>query len=342
MQRSTSVLAIHLTKRLCDSTALVRAIAGEMSPRTFGVCTPPVFSLVVILLLTSPANSWGAKKVKLKDIEVLTLRQGQYTTGRRSSPVPQLKCLGGSAGCQNAPAVVQCYNRGSDGYSTQWECKADMSKSQKFGTVEVTCEGYDYADDEYILAGSCGLEYSLDRTGYGGGSTYEYSTYTGHSKSGSTFQTILFLCVVAFIIYVIYQNCLSPGHLNDAPPGYDEPPPDYPGSPRGGFFGGGGGGMPPPPPGFRPHYQTDASCGSARATPGGLGGGGFWTGAAAGGLLGYLMGNRNNAGYTTGYGYPREGTFGSSSSFGSPSSFGGPSTSSDTHTSSGFGGTRRR
>uniref|UniRef100_A0A131YEX0 Store-operated calcium entry-associated regulatory factor n=1 Tax=Rhipicephalus appendiculatus TaxID=34631 RepID=A0A131YEX0_RHIAP len=317
-----------------------------MSPRTFSSRTPLAFSLIVILLLIDPALSWGGKKVKLKDVEVLTLRQGQYTTGRRSSPVPQLTCLGGSAGCQNAPAVVQCYNRGSDGYSTQWECKADMSKSQKFGTVEVTCEGYDHADDEYILAGSCGLEYRLEKTGYGGGSTYDsykHSTYTYGSKSGSTFETILFLAVVAFVIYAIYRTCLAPGQLDDAPPAYDDgSPPDYPGPPRGGFFGGGGGGM-PPPPGFRPRYQTDASCGSARApgAAGGLGGGGFWTGAAAGGLLGYLFGNRNNAGYTTGYGYPREGTFRPSSSFGT-SSFGGASTSSETHTSSGFGGTRRR
>ena len=29
---------------------------------------------------------------------------------------------------------------------------------------------------------------------------------------------------------------------------------------------------------------------------GGLGGGNFWTGAGVGGLLGYMMGNRNNTG----------------------------------------------
>ncbi|KAL3185500.1 hypothetical protein MRX96_005036 [Rhipicephalus microplus] len=275
-----------------------------MSARTFSSRTSLALSLTVILLLIDPAHPWGGKKVKLKDVEVLTLRQGQYTTG------------------------PQCYNRGSDGYSTQWECKADMSKSQKFGTVEVTCEGYDYADDDYILAGSCGLEYRLEKTGYGGGSTYDsykHSPYTYGSKSGSTFQTILFLAVVAFVIYAMYRTCLAPGQMDDAPPAYDDEVVAC-----------------PPPPGFRPAYQTDASCGSARAHgAGGVGGGGFWTGAAAGGLLGYLLGNSNNAGYSTGYGYPREGTFRPSPSF-STSSFGGASTSSETHTSSGFGGTRRR
>lgn len=313
-----------------------------LSPRPCKNFTFLAFSFFILLVI-SPSNCWAEKKVKLKDVQVLTLRKGEYTTGRRSSPVPQLQCLGGSAGCGNAPSVVQCYNRGSDGHSTQWECKADMSKAQKFGAIEVTCEGYDYAEDDYILAGSCGLEYRLERTGHGAGSTYAYSPYYSSSKSGSFFQNILFLGGAAFVIYVIYRSCLAPpGPDGDPPPYSDDRPPDYPGSPRGGFFGGGGGGGGmPPPPGFRPTYQTDASCGAARGYgsaggSAGLGGGSFWTGAATGGLLGYMFGSRNNPGYQTSYGYPREGTFASSSSFGGSSSSGG------THTSSGFGGTRRR
>ena len=59
-------------------------------------------------------------KVRLRDVEVLTLYQGKMTTGRRSSPVLQLKCAGGSAGCSAfVPEVVQCYNRGWDGYDAQ-------------------------------------------------------------------------------------------------------------------------------------------------------------------------------------------------------------------------------
>lgn len=297
----------------------------------------------LIALFVGPSNCWGEKKVKLKDVEVLTLYQGKYTTGRRSSPVPQLQCLGGSAGCYDAPSVVQCYNKGSDGQDVQWECKADMKTSQKFGSIEVTCEGYDYADDSYILAGSCGLEYRLERTGRDGGSMYTSSKTYG--KSGSTFQNLLFLGGAAFVIYVIYQSCLAPGHRDaDATAGHDSPPPyDGPGHQGRGFFGGGGGGggAYPPPPGFRPTYHTDASCGPAGGLGGGLGGsggGGFWTGALAGGTLGYLFGNRNSGGYRPAYGYPSEGSYASTSSYSS----GGSSSAGDTHTSSGFGGTRRR
>ena len=41
------------------------------------------------------------------------------TTAHRSSPIPQLKCLGGSAQCSFTPQTVQCYNKGSDGYDVQ-------------------------------------------------------------------------------------------------------------------------------------------------------------------------------------------------------------------------------
>ena len=32
-----------------------------------------------------------------------------------------------------------------------------MDKRFKFGRITVSCEGYDYPDDPYILHGSCGV-----------------------------------------------------------------------------------------------------------------------------------------------------------------------------------------
>lgn len=64
---------------------------------------------------------WGSSdKIRLTDVNVVTLHQGRMTNSRRTHPVPQLKCVGGSAGCSAfTPSVVQCYNRGSDGYDVQ-------------------------------------------------------------------------------------------------------------------------------------------------------------------------------------------------------------------------------
>ena len=49
----------------------------------------------------------------------------------------------------------------------------------RLGSVTVACEGYDYPDDPYILAGSCGLEYSLELTQLG----REKRASTSHSSS---------------------------------------------------------------------------------------------------------------------------------------------------------------
>ena len=95
---------------------------------------------------TGGSNS-NNDKVLLEKVTALTLEQGKMTTGRRSSPVQQvrqplsplfsfyvhththththaplqMKCVGGSAGCSYAgqPRVVQCHNRGFDGYDVQ-------------------------------------------------------------------------------------------------------------------------------------------------------------------------------------------------------------------------------
>ena len=61
----------------------------------------------------------GSDRILLNDLKVLTLHHGQMTTAHRSSPIPQLKCLGGSAQCSFTPQTVQCYNKGSDGYDVQ-------------------------------------------------------------------------------------------------------------------------------------------------------------------------------------------------------------------------------
>ena len=52
------------------------------------------------------------------------------------------------------------------------------------------CEGYDYPEDPYILAGSCGLEYTLELTQQGrdkqktGGSSSYQSNYAQDSYAG--------------------------------------------------------------------------------------------------------------------------------------------------------------
>lgn len=70
---------------------------------------------------------------------------------------------------------------GWDGYDAQWECNADLDNDYKFGEVTVVCEGYDYPEDEYILRGSCALEYTLE---YASGSNRSYNYGSYHNEYG--------------------------------------------------------------------------------------------------------------------------------------------------------------
>jgi hypothetical protein len=315
----------------------------------------------------------GSDQILLKDTKVLTLYHGKYTTSRRSSPIPQLKCIGGTAGCSSfMPQVVQCYNRGFDGYDVQWECKTDMDNAYRFGKVEVSCEGYEYPEDPHILRGSCGLEYTLDLTKeghkqkqHGGGDQHNYygdrnsQGYNGNAKrtESSGFGDLIMLVVVGVIIYAIYHTCLSSSRAAGEA-GVDGDDTYRQGGPQGGNR--------PPPPGFRQDNMPGDGCGSSYNSgygsgygtgfggrgyggTGGTGGGGFWTGAATGGLLGYMFGGRGNTGYHNRQPYGRTGWgggFGSGWGSGGGSSWGSSGSmgmgSSGTRTASGFGGTRRR
>lgn len=322
-------------------------------------------------------------RMLLSEISALTLYNGKMTNARRSSAVPQLKCVGGTAANEFTPQVVQCYNRGGDGYDVQWECKTDMDNAYRFGKVEVTCEGFDHPDDPYILRGSCGLEYTLDLTmeghmnkqnkhhdyyGNHGNHDPNYHHRQGHHGTGphsnrffSVCGDLVLLCIVGLIIYAIYKTCIADRSHDQSYRSPDR-------------------GNRPPPPGFRSDYMppndgdscSSSHTGNTYGTQQGTqpAGGGFWTGAFTGGILGYMMGNRNDYG---GYGYSRPHTtyhrpspgwgswFGGrgssySSGFGSGGRTmfggggggtmfgggGGGSSSSGTRTASGFGGTKRR
>ncbi|KAK3089759.1 hypothetical protein FSP39_006272 [Pinctada imbricata] len=174
-----------------------------------------------------------------------------------------LKCVGGTAAGKFVPQVVQCYNRGSDGYDVQWECKTDMDNAYRFGNIEVICEGYDYPDDQYILRGSCGLEYTLDLTKEGYqqqqqghhdyyGQQREYqnpyfgqsSSHTGVSKKASSIVgDLIVLGIVAIIIYAVYKTCIASNNTTGYN-GNDQDRRDRWGQQR-----------QPPPPGFRDEYM---------------------------------------------------------------------------------------
>lgn len=306
--------------------------------------------ITVVFIYRTESN----EKVRLADISAITLRKGEYTTGRRSAPVPQLQCVGGSAKGRFEPRVVQCYNRGFDGNDVQWECKAEMSDHYEFGKIQVSCEGFSYPDDPFILKGSCGLEYELEFTESGrraaGSKQPSAPPYEEEKPLLYHITTAVIILVVLSVIYII---CTGPRQGNEGDryrgnSGWNSGPPPPPPPP--------GPGKRPPPPGFRtdhfsqapPTYdeacQRGASCGTgSQQGQQSDSGPGFFTGLGLGGIAGYMLG-RNSFGDSPRYRGPSQ--YERSTGFFRDEE---PSTSQrqrtpspTTRTTSGFGGTKRR
>ncbi|XP_067412985.1 store-operated calcium entry-associated regulatory factor isoform X2 [Emydura macquarii macquarii] len=258
----------------------------------------PLMSLLLILSAPGPARGWDQPgRVLLREIQALTLYRDQYTTSRRTSPIPQLQCTGGTAGCAYVPAVVQCHNKGWDGFDVQWECKADLDNSYRFGRIEVSCEGYDYPDDPYILRGSCGLQYGLELTeegqrkanNFGGsfGSSYYQTNKMNSQDSSDSGAGVIVIIVLLLLAYGCYKLFLS----NQLP--------------QQDFSNGDGysrtswqNHQTPPPPGFKSSFTgAGGSGGGVGSSHEANSGPGFWTGLGTGGLLGYLAGSQRTLHY---------------------------------------------
>ncbi|XP_069872360.1 store-operated calcium entry-associated regulatory factor isoform X2 [Dipodomys merriami] len=304
-----------------------------------------LFDLLLLLLIAGPALCWNdPDRMLLRDVKALTLHYDRYTTSRRLDPIPQLKCVGGTAGCDSyIPKVIQCQNKGWDGYDVQWECKTDLDVAYKFGKTVVSCEGYESSEDQYVLRGSCGLEYNLDYTEIGlkklkesgklpgsSFSDYYYKWYSADSCGLGGLITIGVLLTIAFVVYKLF---LSDGQCS--PPPYSEYPPYNHHSQR--FTNSAG----PAPPGFKTEFTGPHNTGRGAASGFGSAfagqgyensGPGFWTGLGTGGILGYLFGSNrtwNSRAYS-----PLGGGSGSYSACAHPET--------KTRTASGYGGTRRR
>ena len=100
------------------SSPSAMAVAAVGRPRALRC---PLLLLLSLLLVAGPALGWNdPDRILLRDVKALTLYSDRYTTSRRLDPIPQLKCVGGTAGCEAyTPRVIQCQNKGWDGYDVQ-------------------------------------------------------------------------------------------------------------------------------------------------------------------------------------------------------------------------------
>lgn len=303
-------------------------------------------SLLPLLLALLPTATHAASKPKnailLSEVRSLTLRASAMTSHRRVPAAPQLKCVSSPAVCRLfAVDTMRCVNQGS-GYSSediQWSCSASLPPELKLGSTEVVCEGYAGPDDEYVLKGSCGVEYRLILTDVGEQKYPQLVGGQGGRNAGdaewdwsAVLFLILFVGVLAWMAYSAYHNVNEPRQPRVRRPhgggGGGGWGPGFGGGGGGGAFGGFGDDDPPPPYSSKPRASSSRQGAGWRP--------GFWTGAATGAAAGYMAGNRG-----TGRQQQRD-YYGSGWGAGSSSGVGPSTTSTERQESTGFGGTSRR
>jgi len=255
-------------------------------------------------------------KVLLSDIKELHFFEHVPTKSRRTSPIPQLTCQGKI--CRKYhPSSVSCTNIGGDGNDVTWKCTADLPSSLRFGTVDVSCEGWRKPGDSFVLEGSCGLTYSLvkihdsldhDYTSTRARNFSWHRSWHSSDSVSSLFFSLAFIAVFAFILYNFVKSCFGRrerGVASGVPRITGPQGPD--GSTPGAWFGGNNdnnndnnNGAPPPPP-YSAHPKPDPNATGTGWRPG------FWTGMGLGYLGTWLTSRNRNRPPVAPYGDWRQG-----------------------------------
>lgn len=189
------------------------------------LCILIFFLTVFKCVLTFVVYSDGYRKLNLKFIESIKFHHDRKARRVRSKPVPQLKCVGGSADCDVRPEIVDCANlelmndakspqeeeaseteteRDQD-EELQWKCNASLDKEYTLRAVSIDCEGYDYPEDPYILRGSCQLKYTIDYSDL----FFEWDNMSKDPPSydeGLQLRDILTLVCAVFFVVAIYRR----------------------------------------------------------------------------------------------------------------------------------------
>ncbi|KAF2428910.1 hypothetical protein EJ08DRAFT_315503 [Tothia fuscella] len=111
-----------------------------------------------------PTSDAPPGTVLLSKIPSLTLKTNQQTKAVRTEPFPQLICVSGPCS-EGAVEEMTCTNEGS-GYGPEkihWECSSSHSSRFKLTTTAVICEGFLGPDDVNVVEGSCSVEYGIAR-----------------------------------------------------------------------------------------------------------------------------------------------------------------------------------
>jgi hypothetical protein len=108
-----------------------------------------------------------------------------------------------------------------------WKCEATLPKGTHLSKVEVQCEGFDYPEDPYILAGSCGVSFEV----VGDAPRRAAATPSGALEEPQPWSLWSYFKLAVFILLIwkCFPRCCgrAAGHVDPAPPSGGSNFPDY-------------------------------------------------------------------------------------------------------------------
>lgn len=117
--------------------------------------------LVILVILSATHYSSASRGIRLQAIRFLEFSASNVTTTRHGQPKPKLQCVGDTFCDAIQPQHVFCANIGFVHPNVVWQCNTNLPKGYSLDQVEVSCEGYGFAGNQFVLDGSCALRYAI-------------------------------------------------------------------------------------------------------------------------------------------------------------------------------------
>ena len=118
--------------------------------------------LVACLVVVADLAKQNPDVIKWHDLKVVMLRTGNLTRG--SAPRPQMTTTSRFSELKNVTCIAtgHAVKQKKNFPRVEWSCVPDeMPLGSKMDVERVSCECYDFCSEDYILIGSCSLEYTV-------------------------------------------------------------------------------------------------------------------------------------------------------------------------------------
>jgi hypothetical protein len=122
--------------------------------------------IIILISIFSTYAYFDTERVLLAQIDKLYFHTGTMTNAQRGPPIPQITCWDTNGLCWDKPLQITCSNLGIGKSGIEWDCVGSNWHDNTWAlkNVAISCEGYQDKDDPYVLEGSCGVSFYVDKT----------------------------------------------------------------------------------------------------------------------------------------------------------------------------------